>query len=137
MSSSTFQRYCMGGILALAYVSLYPEGVRNFVAQATPVDFSHDCYQQNLFCQGRMEVGGERVEWDRIRCSVLNVIAEQDTIAPPPMSEPLPRLVGSQDTQTLRFPVGHIGLSASSKSPTKVWPAIADWLIARSRPLES
>lgn len=218
----TLYGYCMGGTLALAYTSLYPEGVRNFVAQATPVDFSHggiyslwtqprhfdvdslvdaygnipsrvlesgffaaapvqrltrwldvcrhidepeyvttflamerwgadavpfpgevyrqyikDCYQQNLFCQGKMEVGGERVDLKRIRCSVLNIIAEHDTIAPPPMSEPLPGLVGSQDSQTVRFPVGHIGLSASSKSPTKVWPAVTDWIAARSRALES
>ncbi|MDY7229173.1 alpha/beta fold hydrolase [Hyalangium rubrum] len=218
----TLYGYCMGGTLALAYTSLYPEGVRNFVAQATPVDFSHggiyslwtqprhfdvdslvdaygnipsrvlesgffaaapvqrltrwldvcrqiddpeyvttflamerwgadavpfpgevyrqyikDCYQQNLFCQGKMEVGGERVDLGRIRCSVLNIIAEQDTIAPPPMSEPLTRLVGGQDHQTLRFPVGHIGLSASSKSPTKVWPAITEWISARSRHMES
>jgi polyhydroxyalkanoate synthase len=218
----TLYGYCMGGTLALAYNSLYPEGVRNFVAQATPVDFSHgglyslwtqprhfdvdslvdaygnipsrvlesgffaaapvqrftrwldvcrhidepeyvttflamerwgadavpfpgevyrqyikDCYQQNLFCQGKMEVGGERVDLKRIRGGVLNIIAEQDTIAPPPMSEPLPRLVGSSDAQTLRFPVGHIGLSASSKSPTKVWPAIAQWIAQRSSPLEA
>jgi polyhydroxyalkanoate synthase len=217
----TLYGYCMGGTLALAYTSLYPEGVRNFVAQATPVDFSHggvyslwtqprhfdvdslvdaygnvpsrvlesgflmaapvqrltrwldvcrhidepeyvttflamerwgadavpfpgevyrqyikDCYQQNLFCQGQMEVGGEKVDLSHIRGSVLNIIAEQDTIALPPMSEVLPRLVGSQDAQTLRFPVGHIGLSASSKSPTKVWPAISDWIAARSRPWE-
>jgi polyhydroxyalkanoate synthase len=218
----TLYGYCMGGTLALAYASLYPEGVRNFVAQATPVDFSKggvyalwtqpgnfdvdslvdaygnvpsrvlesgflmaapvqrltrwldvcrhidepdyvttflamerwgadavpfpgevyrqyikDCYQQNLFCQGRMKVGGERVDLSRMRASLLNVIAEHDTIALPPMSEPLNGLVGSQDTQTLRFPVGHIGLSASSKSPTKVWPAISGWIAARSRELES
>jgi polyhydroxyalkanoate synthase len=217
----TLYGYCMGGTLALAYASLYPEGIRSFVAQATPVDFSDggvyslwikpshfdvdslvdaygnvpsrlleggflmaapvqrftrwldvcrhiddpeyvttflamerwgadavpfpgevyrqyikDCYQQNLFCQGRMEVGGERVDLSRIRASVLNIIAEHDTIAPPPMSEPLSRLVGSEDSRTLRFPVGHIGLSTSRKSPTKVWPAIADWIAARSRPLE-
>jgi polyhydroxyalkanoate synthase len=218
----TLYGYCMGGTVALAYTSLYPDGIRNFVAQATPVDFSHggiyslwtqpqnfdvdslvdaygnvpsrvlesgfiaaapvqrltrwldvcrhiddpeyvttflamerwgadpvpfpgevyrqyikDCYQQNLFCQGRMEVGGERVELSRIRASLLNIIAEQDTIALPPMSEPLPKLVASPDAQTVRFPVGHIGLSASSKSPTKVWPAIASWIAARSRPMES
>lgn len=217
----TLYGYCMGGTLALAYASLYPEGLRNFVAQATPVDFSKggvyslwtqpdnfdvdslvdaygnvpsrvlesgflmaapvqrmtrwldvcrhidepeyvttflamerwgadavpfpgevyrqyikDCYQQNLFCQGRMEVGGERVDLSRIRASLLNIIAEHDTIALPPMSEPLNQLVGSPDTQTVRFPVGHIGLSASSKSPLKVWPAIADWIAARSRPME-
>lgn len=218
----TLYGYCMGGTLALAYTALYPEGVRNLVAQATPVDFSQggvftlwtepghfdvdalidgygnvpsrmlesgfvmaapvqrvtrwlelfrriedvdfvttflamerwgcdsvpfpgevyrqyikDCYQQNLFPRGLMEVGGQRVDLGRIRCSLLNIIAEHDTIAPPAMSEPLPELVGSADKQTLRFPVGHIGLSASSKSPALVWPRIASWIRERSREVEA
>jgi polyhydroxyalkanoate synthase len=218
----TLYGYCMGGTLALAYTSLYPEGVRNLVAQATPVDFSKggiyslwtqpghfdvdslvdaygnvppyvlesgffmaapvqrltkwldvcrqiddpgfvttflalerwgadavpfpgevyrqymkDCYQQNLFCQNRMEVGGERVDLGRIQCSVLNIIAEQDNIAPPAMSEPLQELlVGAKDRETKRFPVGHIGLSASSKAPVKVWPHIDSWMAQRSQPWE-
>lgn len=218
----TLYGYCMGGTMALAYASLYPEGLRNFVAQATPVDFSQggiytlwthprnfdvdslvdaygnvpgrvlesgflmaapvqrltrwlevcrriddpefvttflamerwgadgvsfpgevyrqyvkDCYQQNKFIRGEMQVGGERVELRNVRCSLLNVIAEHDTIAPPPMSEPLTRKVGSSDCEALRFPVGHIGLSASSKSPSHVWPKIAAWIAARSQMLDS
>ena len=217
----TLYGYCMGGTMSLAYTSLYPEGVRNLVAQATPVDFSKggvyalwtsekhfdvdslvdaygnvptqvlesgflmaapvqrvtrwlevcrkiddrdfvttflamerwgadpvpfpgevyrqyikDCYQQNLFPQGRMEAGGERIDLGRIDCSVLNVIAEHDTIAFPPMSEPLPTLVGSKDCETRRYPVGHIGLSASSKGARVVWPSIAAWIAERSTPME-
>ncbi len=94
-----------------------------------------DCYQHNLFCQGRMQVGGETIDLGRIRCPLLNLIAEHDTIAPPPMSEPLLQLVGSQVKATLRFPVGHIGLSASSKGPTQVWPRIAAWLAEQAEPL--
>jgi polyhydroxyalkanoate synthase subunit PhaC len=218
----TLYGYCMGGTMALAYTALHPEGVRNLVVQATPVDFSKggiyslwsqpghfdvdslvdaygnvppyvlesgffmaapvqrltkwlevcrqiddpgfvttflalerwgadaipfpgevyrqymkDCYQQNLFCQGRMEVGGERVELGRIHCPVLNIIAEHDNIAPPAMSEPLPELVGTKDCETMRFPVGHIGLSASSKAPVQVWPRINAWMSQRARPWQS
>jgi polyhydroxyalkanoate synthase len=68
---------------------------------------------------------------------VLNIIAEHDNIAPPAMSEPLPDLlVGTKDRETMRFPVGHIGLSASSKSPVKVWPRISAWMGQRSQSLE-
>ncbi|HZI06715.1 MAG TPA: alpha/beta fold hydrolase [Archangium sp.] len=218
----TLYGYCMGGTMALAYTALHPEGVRNLVVQATPVDFSkggiyslwtqpqhfdvdslvdaygnvptyvlesgffmaspvqritkwldvcrqiddpgfvttflalerwgadavpfpgevyrqymRDCYQRNLFCRNQMEVGGERVDLGRIHCPVLNIIAEQDNIAPPAMSEPLQGLlVGTKDSQTMRFPVGHIGLSASSKSPVKVWPHIDGWMSQRSQPME-
>jgi polyhydroxyalkanoate synthase subunit PhaC len=77
------------------------------------------------------------VDLGRISCPVLNIIAEHDNIAPPAMSEPLLGLLeGSEDRELMRFPVGHIGLSASSKAPVKVWPRVATWVEQRSRPLE-
>jgi polyhydroxyalkanoate synthase subunit PhaC len=217
----TMYGYCMGGTMALAYAALHPEGIKNFVAQATPVDFHgggvfakwtrpehfnvdalvdaygnvpielmesgfsmmapiqratkwldvfrriedpefvttflamehwasdnvpfpgevyrqyiKDCYQENNFCNGRMMIGGERVDLGKIRCALLNVIAENDTIAPPKSSEALSRLVSSTDQETFRFPVGHIGLSTSSKGPKLLWPKIAGWIEARSERLE-
>lgn len=216
----TLYGYCMGGTMALAYAALYPEGLRSFVAQATPVDFHEggvfrtwtrpeyfnvdamvdaygnvpielmetgfsmmapvqrmtkwlevfrriedkdfvttflamehwasdnvpfpgevyrqyikDCYQENNFCNGRMKVGGETVDLSRIKVPLLTLIAENDTIAPPKSSEILSGLVGSTDKVTMRFPVGHIGLSTSSKGPKQIWPKIADWIAARSEAL--
>src|SRR5262249_12500600 len=87
-----------------------------------------DCYQGNRFCKGAMLVGGERVDLANIRCPLLNIIADNDTIAPPSSSEPLNGAVSSSDKQTMRFPVGHIGLSTSSKGPRQIWPKIADWI---------
>lgn len=218
----TLYGYCMGGTMALAYAALRPEKLRNFVAQATPVDFHEggifrtwtdpqhfdvdamvdahgnvpidlmesgfsmmapvqrvskwfevfrrlgdkdfvttflamehwasdnvpfpgevyrqyirDCYQTNNFVRGKMVVGGRRVDLGDIRCPVLTLIADNDTIAPPPSSEALAGVVGSQDKTTMRFPVGHIGLSTSSKGPKQIWPKIAAWIAERSEPLES
>lgn len=211
--------YCMGGTLALAYAALYPQLLRNFVAQATPVDFHEggifttwtareyfnvdamvdahgnvpidlmeagfsmmapiqrltkwlevfrriddpefvttflamehwasdnvpfpgelyrqyikDCYQENNFCNGRMIVGGRTVDLSQITCSLLTLIAENDTIAPPLSSTILEDRVGSTDKTTMRFPVGHIGLSTSSKGPKQIWPRVAAWLAERSEP---
>jgi polyhydroxyalkanoate synthase len=216
----TLYGYCMGGTMALAYAALHPQGIRNFVAQATPVDFHEggifttwtrpeffnvdamvdaygsapidlmesgfsmmapiqritkwldvfrkiddadfvttflamerwaadnvpfpgevyrqyikDCYQENNFCSGRMVVGGRRVQLSQIRCPLLNLIADKDTIAPPPSSTILNDLVGSSDKTLMRFPVGHIGLSTSSKGPKEIWPKVAAWIAARSEPL--
>lgn len=216
----TMYGYCMGGTMALAYAALYPQGLRNFVAQATPVDFHEggifttwtrpdyfdvdamvdahgnvpidlmeagfsmmapiqrltkwlevfrriddpefvttflametwaadnvpfpgevyrqyikDCYQENNFYEGRMIVGGRRVELGNIHCPLLTLIADNDTIAPPPASTALEGKVGSVDKTTLRFPVGHIGLSTSSKGPRQIWPRIAAWIAAHSEPL--
>jgi len=215
----TMYGYCMGGTMALAYAALHPEGLRNFVAQATPVDFHEggvfaewtkphrfdvdalvdaygnvpielmetgfssmapvqrmtkwlevfrriddrdfvttflgmehwaadnvefpgeiyrqyikDCYQYNNFCQGRMMVGGQKVDLSKITCPVLSIIADNDTIAPPKSSEALNGLIGSTDKEIMRFPVGHIGLSTSSKGPKQIWPKVAGWIAKRSEP---
>jgi len=216
----TMYGYCMGGTMALAYAALYPKELRNFVAQATPVDFHEggifttwtrpdyfdvdamvdahgnvpidlmeagfsmmapvqrltkwlevfrriddpefvttflametwaadnvpfpgevyrqyikDCYQENNFYEGRMVVGGRRVDLGQITCPLLTLIADNDTIAPPPSSTALDAKVGSTDRTTLRFPVGHIGLSTSSKGPRQIWPRVAAWIAAHSEPL--
>lgn len=216
----TLYGYCMGGTMALAYAALYPEKIRNFVAQATPVDFSEggifttwtdpeffdvdamvdaygnvpidlmesgfsmmapvqriskwfevfrrlddkdfvttflametwaadnvpfpgevyrqyikDCYQENNFFKGKMVVGRRRVDLGDYKGALLNLIAENDTIAPPPSSEALMSVIGSTDKTLMRFPVGHIGLSTSSKGPKQIWPKIAGWIAAHSDPL--
>lgn len=218
-SDVTLYGYCMGGTLALAYASLYPEGLRNVVVQATPVDFSaggvladwtqaryfnvdavvdaygnvpsellesafrcmdpvgiwqkwdtffqrvdredfvttflamerwasdniafpgevyrqyiKDCYQTNNFMHGKMEIGGRRVDLGNITAPVLNIIAGRDTIVPPESTTPLAGLVGSEDTTSLEFACGHIGLSTSSKGPRVYWPQVASWIGARSTP---
>ena len=91
-----------------------------------------DCYQYNNFCHGRMQVGGRKVDLGNIRCPVLTIIAENDPIAPPKSSEILNTLVKSTDKEIMRFPVGHIGLSTSSKGPKAIWPKIANWMGQRS-----
>ena len=215
----TLYGYCMGGTMALAHAALYPAPIRNFVAQATPVDFHEggifatwtrpeyfdvdalvdaygnvpidlmeagfsmmapiqrmtkwlevfrrlddpefittflamehwasdnvpfpgevyrqyikDCYQENNFCNGRMQVGGRTVDLAAITCPLLTIVADKDTIAPPPSSEVLERLTRSKDYTLLRFPVGHIGLSTSSKGRKAIWPQIASWIAAHSEP---
>jgi polyhydroxyalkanoate synthase subunit PhaC len=93
-----------------------------------------DCYQENNFYHGRMIVGGRRVDLAEITCPLLTLIADNDTIAPPAASTVLEGRVRSTDRTTMRFPVGHIGLSTSSKGPRQIWPRVAAWLAERSEP---
>ncbi len=213
----TMYGYCMGGTMALAYAALYPENIRNFVAQATPVDFSEggvfttwtrpeyfdvdalvdaygnmpislmeagvsmmapiqrmtkwlevfrqidnaefittflgmerwasdnvpfpgevyrqyikDCYQENNFCNGRMRVGGRTVDLSEIRCPLLILTADRDTTAPPASNTALHDLVSSTDKTIMNFPVGHVGLSTSSKGRKLIWPKVSEWIAGRS-----
>src|SRR5205085_1419697 len=46
--------------------------------------YIEDLYQGNALVKGQHHVGGVRVDLSRISCPVLTVIAEKDTICPPP-----------------------------------------------------
>lgn len=96
--------------------------------------YIRDCYQTNALRKGEMVVDGERVDLGAIRCPLLVVLAANDHIVPRPSAAALLEVAGSDDKTALEFPTGHIGLSTSSKAPTRFWPAIADWLAARDAP---
>ena len=53
-------------------------------------------FQENRLVAGTLELGGRRVDLQRIRQPVLNIYGRQDHLVPPSASEPLGRLVGSQ-----------------------------------------
>ena len=92
--------------------------------------YIRDTYQTNAFALGRMHVAGERVDLAHITCPLLTILAERDHIVPKPSAMALVERAGSIEKTVLSYPTGHIGLSTSSKAPTKFWPPISDWLIA-------
>jgi polyhydroxyalkanoate synthase len=42
-------------------------------------------------------------------------------------------VIGSEDTSTIEYPTGHIGLSVSGSSHENVWPEVCEWFEARSQ----
>jgi polyhydroxyalkanoate synthase len=94
--------------------------------------FVRDLYQRNLLVQGRLRIGGKRVDLKRITCPVLSLMATQDDLVPPSQSEPFNDAVGSSDRTMLKMQAGHIGLAVGAKAQKEVWPAACEWLAARS-----
>lgn len=92
-----------------------------------------ECYQENHLIQGRLVVGGRRVDLAQIEAPLLTVVATRDVICPPASSMVLNELVASTDTATLELPGGHTSLVAGSAAPEQLWPQLADWLIERSQ----
>jgi poly[(R)-3-hydroxyalkanoate] polymerase subunit PhaC len=90
-------------------------------------------YRENLLARGKWRLGGGRVDLARVRCPILNIVAEKDYICPPRSSIPLQKLSGSRDYELLRMPGGHIGLSTGGAAQKKLWPQVAKWLLARSQ----
>ena len=96
--------------------------------------FIKDCYQKNLLVQNRMEVGGKHVDLRKVTMPLLNIYGKFDHLVPPEACEPLPRYVGSTDTENLCLDTGHIGIYVSSKCQREFAPKIVSWLRDRDAP---
>lgn len=91
-----------------------------------------ELYQENHLIQGKLVVGGRRVDLSQIEAPLLTVVATKDCMCPPQSSKVLNDLVGSADRQILELPGGHTGIVAGRDAPEQLWPRLAEWLIARS-----
>lgn len=93
--------------------------------------YIRELYQENLLVKGEHHVRGRRVDLRNIRCPVLTIAADRDAICPMGAARGLNDLVGTEDTQLLVVPGGHVGAVIGSKAPKKLYPAIAEWLRPR------
>ena len=95
--------------------------------------FINDLYKENKLVKGELIIGDRKVDLKNIKAPLLNVYAEYDHLVPPSSSKALNDLVGSTDTETISFGVGHIGMYVSSKSKKEITPKIASWILEHSK----
>jgi polyhydroxyalkanoate synthase len=96
-------------------------------------EFIRDCYQKNLLIQSKMEVGGKRVDLNKVTMPLLNIYGKYDHLVPPEACEQLAGKVGSKDTEDICLNTGHIGIYVSSKCQAELAPKIFSWLKERDR----
>lgn len=104
------------------------------------IPFPGECYRQvikelmweNKLLTGELMLGNRRIDPMNIRCSVLNVMAEFDHIAPYNATRPLTSVVGSADKQDLALRGGHVSLISGRNAFVRLWPTVNDWLSIRS-----
>lgn len=87
--------------------------------------------KENRLIRGTLELGGRRVDLQRIDMPVLNIYAAQDHLVPPTASKPLEKLLGTRDYSSYVFPGGHIGIYVSGAAQREVPQRIANWLRER------
>ncbi|MFB6310079.1 MAG: class III poly(R)-hydroxyalkanoic acid synthase subunit PhaC [Salinirussus sp.] len=102
------------------------------VAGEAYVEFLEQIYQGNELYQGELEIGGESVDLEAIDMPVLQILGEYDHLIPPESSKPFNDVIGSDDTEVIEHPTGHIGLSVSSSSHEHVWSRVAEWFWEKS-----
>jgi polyhydroxyalkanoate synthase subunit PhaC len=93
--------------------------------------FVKDCYQKNLLIQNKMEIGGRRVDLQKITMPLLNIYARYDHLVPPAACKYLTQRVGSADTEDVCLETGHIGIYVSAKCQEIFAPKIIAWLHER------
>ncbi|WP_336343013.1 hypothetical protein [Halalkalicoccus ordinarius] len=86
----------------------------------------------NRLIENELFGGGERVDLDAIEVPVVLVVGAEDGFVPPGAYEPFLDRVPSEDAATIEFPTTHVGLSVAPEVHQEGWPAVCDWLEARS-----
>ena len=102
------------------------------LAGETYVQFLEDIYQGNKLYENELYIGDEHVDITDIEVPILQIVGEYDHLIPPETSKPFNDVVGSDDTEIIEYPTGHIGLSVSGSSHRDVWPEVAEWFIEKS-----
>ncbi len=92
-----------------------------------------DLFRDNLLIQGKMELGGRKIDLKKMTVPFLNVYATEDTIIPNASTLPIMDKIGSKDKETYAFPGGHIGVFVGAKSQKELGPAVAKWVSERSK----
>ncbi|ADJ15302.1 class III poly(R)-hydroxyalkanoic acid synthase subunit PhaC [Halalkalicoccus jeotgali] len=102
------------------------------VAGKTYEQFLTDIYQENKLAENELYLGEKHIDLSKVDMPILQIMGEYDHLIPPEASKPFNDLVASDDTTTMEFPTGHIGLSVSSKSHAELWPSVCEWYAERS-----
>ena len=104
------------------------------------IPFPGECYRQmvkelmweNKLMKGTLMLGGQSADPQRLKCSVLHVMAEYDHIAPYDSTRPLTSIVGSEDKEDLALKGGHVSLISGANAFLRLWPTVNEWLSVRS-----
>ena len=94
------------------------------------------CYFDNALMAGadgygevsRWMLDGSPVDLSRGTVPALAIGASSDHICPPKAATALNALVGTDDTEVVEVPGGHVGAVVGSKGPKMLYPAVAEWL---------
>ena len=103
---------------------MYPGGVIK--------DMALTVVTKNQFVTGKVEVGDNLAELDRIESSLLVFAGERDHLVQPAVAEKIVDIVASTDKEFRTAPGGHMGVIIGSKAQGAVWAETAEWLSTRS-----
>ncbi len=90
-------------------------------------EFVRNGYQENRLVRGTWELGGRRVQLEKITMPIATITGTQDNIIPAESTNRILDLVRSQEKARFQQESGHIGLSVSRRAHRELWPRVAEW----------
>jgi polyhydroxyalkanoate synthase subunit PhaC len=89
--------------------------------------------RRNALMDGALRVGGRDVDFATTAATVLNAMAEKDTVVPRAAAEPAGALVGWPDRRhQLLLPGGHVTFGTGRSAFKHSLPSLAGWIAAHS-----
>ena len=93
--------------------------------------------RRNALMDGALRLGGREIDFTRTGATVLNAMAEKDTVVPRAAAQPIRELVGRPDRRhELLLPGGHVTFGTGRSAFRHSLPALADWIAAHSQERE-
>lgn len=90
-----------------------------------------DLYRDDALAKGTLSMAGRPVRLADVRCPLLAITFEHDTIVPPASATAILELAGSKDKEHLHLPGGHVGAMVSRSAKQGLWPRISAFWAAR------
>ncbi len=87
-----------------------------------------DLMRDEALIHDRVRLDGRSISLRDLHWPLLNVVASKDHIVPCAAALPIPHLVGSEETETLELPAGHVGLVMGKAAATTTLPKLFSWL---------
>ena len=86
----------------------------------------------NQLAKGTIQIGDERAEFEKIKCSILAFAGDTDNLVSIRAARKVLDVISSEDKEFYVVPGGHAGVFAGGKAPSNAWAISADWLAGRS-----
>ncbi len=87
-------------------------------------------YGDNSTARGDWRIGGRVVAPADLALPTLVVVPAQDRIVPPPAALPLAASIPG--AASMVPPLGHVGMMASARAPSLLWPGLVGWIRAHA-----
>ncbi len=89
--------------------------------------YIEDLYRKDALQKGELRLANAPVRLQDVRCPLLAVTFQHDTIVPPESAALVMERVGSADKRHLHLSGGHVGAVVSKKAKSGLWPKMAEF----------